>query len=192
MRTGGGDVGGVDVEEDFTFRAIMHGISKLDKDGASFRTIAEMTEFAMPGPMLAAVVTAMGTRTFNLNSRLFFDDGLGQIVDVADSFRGIGQIITGLWHGGNLIETRVQGDHLPHFEISVNTISQLLCYSLKKFLEHNIVTNRRKRRHVYRRSNIRTTALDMPHARLRATVIAHRSHAGQSRNFATVERAQFR
>ncbi len=122
---------------DFTFRAIMHGISKLDKDGTSFRTIAEMTEFSVSGPMLAAVVTAMGTRTFGEDFGASFDDGLGQIVDVADSFRGIGQIITGLWHGGNLLETRVQGDNLPHFEISVNSISQLLCYSLTK--SHNML-----------------------------------------------------
>lgn len=115
VRTGSGKVARVDVEVKFAFRAIMHGISKLDKNGASFGAIAEMSKFSASFAMLAAIVTAMGARTFDLYSRAFFDDGLGQIVDVIDAFRGIGQIITGLGHGGNLLEAWVQGDNLPEF-----------------------------------------------------------------------------
>lgn len=102
VRTGSGKVARVDVEVKFAFRAIMHGISKLDKNGASFGAIAEMSKFSASFAMLAAIVTAMGARTFDLYSRAFFDDGLGQI-------------ITGLGHGGNLLEAWVQGDNLPEF-----------------------------------------------------------------------------
>lgn len=105
MRAWSGKIGGVDVEKDFTLRTTMHGIGKFDKNGTSFRAIAEMAKFSMSRAMLAAVVTAMGTRTFGEDFRACFDDGRGQIVDVTDSFRGIGQIITGAGHGRNLLET---------------------------------------------------------------------------------------
>ena len=90
MRAGSGNVGRVDVEMGLAFRAIMHGIGKLDKNGTSFGAITEMTKFSASFAMFSAVITAMGTRTFGKYFRSFFDDGLGQIVDVVDSFRGIG------------------------------------------------------------------------------------------------------
>ena len=105
MGSRSGDVGRVNVEMDFTFRTEMNGVGQFENDGTSFRTIAEMTELSLSFAVLSAVVTAIGTRTFDLYFRAFFDDGLGQIVEIFDSFRGIGQIITGTGHGKILLET---------------------------------------------------------------------------------------
>ena len=69
--------------------------------------------------MFSAVVTAMGTRTFGLYFRAFSDDRLGQIVEIVDSFAGIGQIVTGTGHGKILLETSGQGDNLPCLRKSV-------------------------------------------------------------------------
>ena len=116
-----GEVGGVDVEEDFTFWTTMHGVRKFENDGAPFGTVAEMSQSPLGGAVFSAVVTAMGTRTFGLNFRAFFDDGLWQIVEIVDSFAGIGQIVTGTGHGKILLETSVQGDNLPRFDKSVKS-----------------------------------------------------------------------
>jgi len=72
----------------------------------------------------------MGTRTFGLYFRAFSNVGLWQIVEIVDSFAGIGQIVTGTGHGKILLETSVQGDNLPRFGKSVKsnfTIFMLQC-----------------------------------------------------------------
>jgi hypothetical protein len=93
-----GEVRGVDVEVDFTFRTAVYGISEFDTDGPTFADIAEMMQFPFSGPMFTTVVTAVGTGTFCEYVRAFFDNGLGQIVDIVDPFSGIGLIITGAGH----------------------------------------------------------------------------------------------
>jgi len=108
MSTGSGEVGGIDVEEDFTFRTTMNGVGKFDDDGATARLIAEMPQSPLGGTVFAALVTAMGTRTFGVNFRTLFDDRLRQVVVWIDSFAGIGQIVTGTGHGKILLETSVQ------------------------------------------------------------------------------------
>ena len=105
MSVGSGDVGSIDVEEYFTFRTTMNGVRKFQNDGSPFRAVAEMPKFSFSLSMLSAVVTAVRTRTFDEYFRAFFDDGLGQIVEIFDSFRGIGQIVTGTGHGKILLET---------------------------------------------------------------------------------------
>jgi hypothetical protein len=130
MGTGSGKLSRIDVEVGFAFRTIMHGIAKLDIDRPSLGETTKMVEFSFAFTVFSATVTALWARAFRAYFRAFFDDGLGQIVDVIDSFRGIGQIITGTEHGCNLLETSVQKGILPILEGFVNTISQLLCYSL--------------------------------------------------------------
>jgi len=138
-----GEVRGVDVEVDFTFRTAVYGISEFDTDGPTFGRIAEMMEFSFSGPMFTAVVPTVGTGTFCVYFRAFFDDGLRQIVDVVDPFTGIGQIVTGTGHGRILLEMCGQGGSLPNSELFVKSISQLLCYSLQFFCGYPLLESLR-------------------------------------------------
>ena len=99
MRTGSGEISCINVEIDLAFRAMMDRIDKFDEYGASLGPTTEMAKFSLSFAVFAAKVAAMGARAFGVYFRAFSDDGLGQIVDVIDPFRGIGQIISRTGHG---------------------------------------------------------------------------------------------
>ena len=99
MRTGSGEIGCIDVEIDLTFWTMMYRIDKFDEYGSPLGPTTEMAKFSLSFAVFAAKVAAMGARAFGVYFRAFSDDGLGQIVDVIDPFRGIGQIISRTGHG---------------------------------------------------------------------------------------------
>jgi hypothetical protein len=104
VRAGGGDVGNIHSEVFLAVFASMNGKMQFEFDGTTCSAIPKIMQFSLTGTSSRRAATTSRTRSGLTISCPRFVMGGGQFLDIADSFRGIGHVFSGTWHGDFLLD----------------------------------------------------------------------------------------
>jgi len=119
VRTGIGNVGGIDVEVCLALAAIVNGMSQDEFDGATGVAIADVMQWSFSNIVSPCEIAALRTCAFLSVARTFFDKGRRQVVRFIDTCGRIGHISTGTGHSEIFREFKHNEGIMTIFQICV-------------------------------------------------------------------------